>query len=117
MPQNEDLLTARTRGSLTPVTTCSLVLELWAAAGRGGSRHRADAVPSAAFSPQVSVAVLLDNFINYTIKVEEEDKRKKQAEQRSRAEVNRNTATLIHAGRVPGRRCIGGWLGGLEEGE
>ncbi len=65
----------------------------------------------------MSVAVLLDNFINYTIKVEEEDKRKKQAEQRSRAEVNSNTATLIHAGRVPGRRCIGGWLGGLEEGE
>ena len=38
---------------------------------------------------QVSVAVLLDNFINYTIKVEEEEKRKERAEQRSRAEVPR----------------------------
>ena len=36
---------------------------------------------------QVSVAVLLDNFINYTLKVEEEEKRKDHAQQRSRAEV------------------------------
>jgi hypothetical protein len=36
---------------------------------------------------QVSVAVLLDNFINYTLKVEEEEKRQHQAEQRSRSEV------------------------------
>ncbi len=40
---------------------------------------------------QVSVAVLLDNFINYTLKVEEEDKRRKQAVQRSRAEVCRES--------------------------
>ena len=38
-------------------------------------------------SCQVSVAVLLDNFVNHTIKVEEEEKRKSQAEQRSRAEA------------------------------
>ncbi len=36
--------------------------------------------------------MLLDNFINYTIKVVEEEKRKKQAEQRSRAEVKRESA-------------------------
>ncbi len=36
--------------------------------------------------------MLLDNFINYTIKVEEEDKRKRQAQQRSRAEVRRESA-------------------------
>jgi hypothetical protein len=49
----------------------------------------------------VSVAVLLDNFINHTIKVEEEDKRRKQAEQRSSAEVRRESwkiATNIHWG-------------------
>ncbi len=37
---------------------------------------------------QVSVAVLLDNFINHTLKVEEEEKRQERAEQRSRAEVH-----------------------------
>ena len=39
---------------------------------------------------QVSVAVLLDNFINHTLKVEEEEKRQERAEQRSRAEVLRS---------------------------
>jgi hypothetical protein len=44
------------------------------------------------FLRQVSVAVLLDNFINYTIRVEEGEKRKRQAEQRSRAEVTHQSA-------------------------
>ena len=42
--------------------------------------------------------MLLDNFINYTIKVEDEEKRKKQAEQRSRAEVNRETVMQVARG-------------------
>ena len=33
------------------------------------------------------MAVLLENFINHTLKVEEDEKKKIQAEQRSRAEV------------------------------
>ena len=38
---------------------------------------------------QVSVAVLLDNFMNHTIRVEEEEKRRERAEQRNRSEVLR----------------------------
>jgi hypothetical protein len=36
---------------------------------------------------QVAVAVLLENFINHTLKVEEEEKKKMQDAERSRAEV------------------------------
>jgi hypothetical protein len=65
---------------------------------QGDSGRRADihcwpaCTHATIFLRQVSVAVLLDNFINYTIRVEEEDKRKRQAEQRSRAEVNLQSA-------------------------
>ena len=50
---------------------------------------------------QVSVAVLLDNFINYTIKMEEEDTRKRKVEQRSRNEVmgGRGVRVRVRVGR------------------
>ncbi len=45
--------------------------------------------------------MLLDNFVNHTMKVEEEDKRQRRAEQRSRAEVRRESAVAggVEAGR------------------
>ena len=67
----------------------------------------------------MSVAVLLDNFMNYTIRIEEEDQRRERAEQRNRSEVWRGWGAKERKLNMIGKesRGKGGGRKGRQSGE